>query len=91
MTLLDGYISIVISRRYCQTTTYRDGNEYSKTEYLTSFTQYEDKYETISLPMDMLIDNSLYSLGTWVWVQIGATHTRVSMGKMCMHHITITI
>jgi hypothetical protein len=45
----------------------------------------------ISLPAGILMGKNLYPLGRGVQVRVGTTHTRVPMGRIYLHHTTITI
>jgi hypothetical protein len=45
----------------------------------------------ISLPTGILMGKNLYLLGRRVQVRVGTTYTRVPMGRIYMHHTTITI
>jgi hypothetical protein len=55
-----------------------------KPKYLTSFIQLEDVYGLISLPVGMLMGKNIYPFGKRV--RVSATHTRVLMGKIYLHH-----
>jgi uncharacterized membrane protein len=58
-------------------------------EKWNSQTSNKDKYEMISLSMDMLMDENLYPSGRQVRVWVSTTHTRISIGKIYSHHIAI--